>query len=159
MVKPYGAVSTLAQPLLIGLRSKKRCFCFLWEIKLLYLCKIFLIGMQLITRKLYEVEACRIFQQLISGLEYLHKQRIVHRDLKPENLLFDNKHNLKIADFGLSNEYKGKLSTPCGSPCYAAPEMVTGKEYNGSSVDIWSSGIVLYTTLLVLGLNLLTSIS
>lgn len=38
---------------LIGLRSKKRCFCFLWEIKLLYLCKILLIGMQLITRKLY----------------------------------------------------------------------------------------------------------
>ena len=97
-------------------------------------------------RKLYEVEACRIYQQLISGLEYLHKQRICHRDLKPENLLFDSKHNLKIADFGLSNDYhNGKLSTPCGSPCYAAPEMVTGKKYSGSSVDIWSSGIVLYT--------------
>ena len=97
-------------------------------------------------RKLYEVEACRIYQQLISGLEYLHKQRICHRDLKPENLLFDSKHNLKIADFGLSNDYhKGKLSTPCGSPCYAAPEMVTGKKYGGTSVDIWSSGIVLYT--------------
>ena len=97
-------------------------------------------------RKLYEVEACRIYQQLISGLEYLHKQRICHRDLKPENLLFDSKHNLKIADFGLSNDYhKGKLSTPCGSPCYAAPEMVTGRKYGGSSVDIWSSGIVLYT--------------
>ena len=97
-------------------------------------------------RKLYEVEACRIYQQLISGLEYLHKQRICHRDLKPENLLFDSRHNLKIADFGLSNDYhKGKLSTPCGSPCYAAPEMVTGKKYSGSSVDIWSSGIVLYT--------------
>ena len=97
-------------------------------------------------RKLYEVEACRIYQQLISGLEYLHKQRICHRDLKPENLLFDSKHNLKIADFGLSNDYhKGKLSTPCGSPCYAAPEMVTGRKYSGSSVDIWSSGIVLYT--------------
>ena len=97
-------------------------------------------------RKLYEVEACRIYQQLISGLEYLHKQRICHRDLKPENLLFDSKHNLKIADFGLSNDYhKGKLSTPCGSPCYAAPEMVTGRKYGGMSVDIWSSGIVLYT--------------
>ena len=97
-------------------------------------------------RKLYEVEACRIYQQLISGLEYLHKQRICHRDLKPENLLFDSKHNLKIADFGLSNDYhKGKLTTPCGSPCYAAPEMVTGRRYGGSAVDIWSSGIVLYT--------------
>jgi 5'-AMP-activated protein kinase catalytic alpha subunit len=96
-------------------------------------------------RKINENEACRIFQQLIAGVEYLHKMKIVHRDLKPENLLFDYKKDLKIADFGLSNQYDGLLATPCGSPCYAAPEMVQGKKYEGSAVDIWSCGIILFT--------------
>ena len=101
-------------------------------------------------KKLYEIEACRLYNQLISGLEYLHKQRICHRDLKPENLLLDSNKILKIADFGLSTFYNKtnknfQLKTPCGSPCYAAPEMVSGKKYNASQVDIWSSGIVLFT--------------
>ena len=72
--------------------------------------------------------------------------RICHRDLKPENLLLDEQKRLKISDFGLSNTYdEGQLlNTACGSPCYAAPEMLAGKKYEGTAVDIWSSGIILF---------------
>ena len=84
--------------------------------------------------------------QIIEGIEYLHKRNIVHRDVKPENLLLDFDNTIKIVDFGLSNRYINNelLLTACGSPCYAAPEMVAGKKYFGPMVDIWSSGIVLY---------------
>lgn len=97
-------------------------------------------------QKLSELEACKFYHDIISGIEYLHKQGIVHRDLKPENLLLNSKKDIKIVDFGLSNIYKkGELLiTPCGSPCYAAPEMILGKHYNGLYVDIWSSGIILF---------------
>ena len=69
--------------------------------------------------------------QLISGLEFLHTNKMVHRDIKPENLLFDNAMNLKIVDFGLSRKYQSLCETPCGSPCYASPEMVLGLKYDG----------------------------
>jgi serine/threonine protein kinase len=93
-----------------------------------------------------EKEACKFYHQLLSGVEYLHKLGIVHRDLKPENLLLDGNKNIKIVDFGLSNIYKpGELlKTACGSPCYAAPEMISGKRYAGLRVDIWSSGVILF---------------
>ena len=88
--------------------------------------------------KLDDIEACTFFQQIISGVEYIHKLGVVHRDLKPENLLLDSKKNIKIVDFGLSNTYKpGELlQTACGSPCYAAPEMIAGNKYVGSRVDL-----------------------
>ena len=97
-------------------------------------------------KRLPEIEACKFYQQILSGIEYLHKLRVVHRDLKPENLLLDSKKDLKIADFGLSNLYPNNelLKTACGSPCYAAPEMINGKDYKGHLVDIWSSGIILF---------------
>jgi 5'-AMP-activated protein kinase catalytic alpha subunit len=76
----------------------------------------------------------------------LHALNICHRDLKPENLLLDDNKNIKIVDFGLSNTYKTgeTLKTACGSPCYAAPEMIAGKRYHGLGADIWSLGVILY---------------
>ena len=102
-------------------------------------------------RRLSEDEASFFYYQLINGLEYIHSLGIVHRDLKPENLLLTKDHILKIIDFGLSNYFKkgqkDLLITPCGSPCYASPEMVAGKKYDGFKIDIWSTGIILFAML------------
>ncbi|KAJ8305967.1 hypothetical protein KUTeg_016512 [Tegillarca granosa] len=99
--------------------------------------------------KLKEPEARRFFQQIISGVDYCHRHMVVHRDLKPENLLLDANLNVKIADFGLSNMmHDGEfLRTSCGSPNYAAPEVISGKLYAGPEVDIWSCGVILYALL------------
>ncbi|KAF8555084.1 Pkinase-domain-containing protein [Imleria badia] len=96
-----------------------------------------------------ETRARRFFQQLISGIEYSHKLKIVHRDLKPENVLLDDDLNVKIADFGLSNEIKDGdfLKTSCGSPNYAAPEVIRGGLYTGPEIDVWSCGVILYVML------------
>lgn len=96
-----------------------------------------------------EQRARRFFQQLISGIEYSHKLKIVHRDLKPENVLLDDDLNVKIADFGLSNEIKDGdfLKTSCGSPNYAAPEVIRGGLYTGPEIDVWSCGVILYVML------------
>lgn len=99
--------------------------------------------------KLKENEARKFFQQIISGVDYCHRHMIVHRDLKPENLLLDKYLNVKIADFGLSNMMTDGefLRTSCGSPNYAAPEVISGKLYAGPEVDVWSCGVILYALL------------
>ncbi|XP_058009451.1 SNF1-related protein kinase catalytic subunit alpha KIN10 isoform X1 [Hevea brasiliensis] len=99
--------------------------------------------------RLQEDEARNFFQQIISGVEYCHRNMVVHRDLKPENLLLDSKCNVKIADFGLSNIMRDGhfLKTSCGSPNYAAPEVISGKLYAGPEVDVWSCGVILYALL------------
>lgn len=99
--------------------------------------------------RLVEDEARHFFQQIISGVEYCHRHMVVHRDLKPENLLLDSRANVKIADFGLSNVMRDGyfLKTSCGSPNYAAPEVISGKLYAGPEVDVWSCGVILYALL------------
>ncbi|CAM9104505.1 unnamed protein product, partial [Pylaiella littoralis] len=94
-------------------------------------------------------EAQRLFQQIVTAVEYCHFHNIVHRDLKPENLLLDQDNNLKIADFGLSNMMRDGefLRTSCGSPNYAAPEVIMGTLYAGPEVDVWSCGVILYALL------------
>ncbi|XP_045568606.1 maternal embryonic leucine zipper kinase [Salmo salar] len=109
--------------------------------------------------RLSEEETRVFFRQIVSALAYVHSQGYAHRDLKPENLLLDEDHNLKLIDFGLCAKPKPhhslsfigglgyELMTCCGSPAYAAPELIQGKSYIGSEADVWSMGVLLFALL------------
>ena len=96
--------------------------------------------------RLTESESANFFIQILNGQEYIHSSGFVHRDIKPTNLLLDEDLNIKIIDFGLGNFFdkQQQLKTPCGSPCYAAPEVISGEVYEPTKVDIWSAGITLF---------------
>jgi len=98
---------------------------------------------------LSEQDAQKYFRQLLSAIEYIHRNSIVHRDLKIENVLIDEDDNVKLIDFGLSNFYDNKmlLNTFCGSLYFAAPELLFGQRYCGPEIDVWSLGVVLYVLL------------
>lgn len=96
--------------------------------------------------RINEKMAIKFFRQMVSAVGYCHKNGVCHRDLKPENLILDEEGNIKINDFGLSNFFVpgSLLSSFCGSPVYAAPEIMAEKQYDGPAADTWSLGIVLY---------------
>jgi len=101
--------------------------------------------------RLCEAESRKFFRQISAAVAYIHESGYAHRDLKPENILIDEDHQLKLIDFGLCAKPKGGmetvLETCCGSPAYAAPELVSGRNYLGSEADIWSMGVLLYALL------------
>ena len=96
-----------------------------------------------------EETASYFMKQLLEALKYIHSIGIAHRDLKPENLLLDMQSNIKLSDFGLSRYVgaHGLVETPCGSPCYASPECLSGQAYEGCKSDIWSCGVILFASL------------
>lgn len=92
----------------------------------------------------------RVFRQMLSAIGYCHSFNICHRDLKPENILISRQGNIKIADFGMAALHQGPnyhLKTSCGSPHYAAPEVIRSGSYKGDRADIWGMGIILYASL------------
>ncbi|CAH8434483.1 unnamed protein product [Schistosoma intercalatum] len=96
--------------------------------------------------RMNEFDARGKFRQILSAVQYCHRKNIVHRDLKAENLLLDYRNNIKLADFGFANHFNATslLDTFCGSPPYAAPELLNGEKYIGPEVDVWALGVILY---------------
>uniref|UniRef100_A0A3B3BAH7 non-specific serine/threonine protein kinase n=1 Tax=Oryzias melastigma TaxID=30732 RepID=A0A3B3BAH7_ORYME len=98
---------------------------------------------------LKEGQARFYFRDLVLGIEYLHYHKIIHRDIKPSNLLLGDDGHVKIADFGVSNEFEGTddlLSTTAGTPAFMAPETMTEhlQLFSGRALDVWAMGVTLY---------------
>ncbi|KAJ4297605.1 serine/threonine-protein kinase gin4 [Kalmusia sp. IMI 367209] len=97
-----------------------------------------------------ELQVVHIFRQIIAALWYCHRLNIFHRDLKPENILLDRENmTIKLVDFGMAalQPHGKKLTTPCGSPHYAAPEVIKTQSYDGGKADVWSCGVILFVLL------------
>uniref|UniRef100_A0A8C7DGE1 calcium/calmodulin-dependent protein kinase n=1 Tax=Oncorhynchus kisutch TaxID=8019 RepID=A0A8C7DGE1_ONCKI len=89
------------------------------------------------------------FRDIVLGIEYLHYQKIVHRDIKPANVLLGDDGHVKIADFGVSNQFEGNdalLSSTAGTPAFMAPETLSDihQSFSGKALDVWAMGVTVY---------------
>lgn len=98
---------------------------------------------------LSEHDTVYVFRQMMCAMEYCHSFNICHRDLKPENILLSETGEVKIIDFGMAALHQNdqKLRTSCGSPHYAAPELLKSRTYRGDKADVWSMGVILFAML------------
>jgi len=103
-------------------------------------------------RPFTEREAAKIILMVANAVAHLHRMDIAHRDLKPENLLFTTKDDdavLKLTDFGFAKEGNNEqrpLNTPCYTPYYVAPEILSNGNYD-KACDVWSMGVIMYILL------------
>ncbi|XP_072180340.1 cAMP-dependent protein kinase catalytic subunit PRKX-like [Diadema setosum] len=96
----------------------------------------------------FKDETSRFYaMEIISAIDYLHKENIVYRDLKPENILLDLEGHVKLTDFGFAKKLvDNRTWTLCGTPEYLAPEIIQSKGH-GKAVDWWALGILIYEML------------
>lgn len=102
-------------------------------------------------KKISEPEARFYLSQIVESLQYLHSNLVIHRDLKLGNLFIDSNMCIKVGDFGLATHLSSadeRRKTVCGTPNYIAPEILEGKHGHSFEVDIWSTGVILYTLLI-----------
>ena len=100
-------------------------------------------------KKPEERNCAKMLSEILQALSYIHSTGFCHRDIKLSNILIGKNQKIKIIDFGLSQKYQSpnKLKTSCGSPCFAAPELISELPYDPVKADIWSVGVVLYSML------------
>ena len=138
-------VSLLNHPFICGMRDVQRTN-FHWYMLFEYVNGGQMLDYIISHGRLKEKQARKFGRQIVSALDYCHRNSIVHRDLKIENILISKTGDIKIIDFGLSNLFSPRslLKTFCGSLYFAAPELLQARQYTGPEVDVWSFGIVLY---------------
>ena len=101
---------------------------------------------------LKEGEGRNLFGQILTAIAHCHDRGVCHRDIKPENVLMTSDGIAKLSDFGLGamreeGQDLDAMTTVCGTPNYAAPEVINKAPYSGYAADIWSLGVVLYVIL------------